>query len=39
MRAGDEVTAAEVERLLGELTLDEKCSLTAGASLWYLPPV
>lgn len=28
-----------VERLLEELTLDEKCSLTAGASLWYLPPV
>ncbi len=21
------------------MTLDEKCSLTAGASLWYLPPV
>ena len=33
------MTAPEVERLLGELTLDEKCSLTAGASLWYLPPV
>lgn len=29
----------DVERLLGELTLDEKCSLTAGASLWYLPAV
>lgn len=29
----------EMDRLLGELTLDEKCSLTAGASLWYLPPV
>ncbi len=28
-----------VERLLEELTLEEKCSLTAGASLWYLPPV
>jgi len=27
------------ERLLGEMTLDEKCSLTAGANLWYLPPV
>jgi len=25
--------------LLGEMTLDEKCSLTAGANLWYLPPV
>jgi beta-glucosidase len=29
----------DVERLLEELTLDEKCLLTAGASLWYLPPV
>ena len=29
----------DVERLLGEMTLDEKCSLTAGANLWYLPPV
>ncbi|HXB38656.1 MAG TPA: glycoside hydrolase family 3 C-terminal domain-containing protein [Acidimicrobiales bacterium] len=28
-----------VEGLLRELTLDEKCSLTAGASLWYLPSV
>jgi beta-glucosidase len=28
-----------VERLLEELTLDEKCSLTAGSSLWYLPAV
>src|SRR6516162_6060457 len=28
-----------VERLLEQMTLDEKCSLTAGASLWYLPPV
>jgi beta-glucosidase len=28
-----------VDRLLEELTLDEKCLLTAGASLWYLPPV
>lgn len=27
------------ERLLKELTLEEKCSLTAGASLWYLPSV
>ncbi len=27
------------ERLLQEMTLDEKCSLTAGADLWYLPPV
>ncbi len=29
----------EVERLLGAMTLDEKASLTGGASLWYLPPV
>ena len=28
-----------VERKLAEMTLDEKCSLTVGASLWYLPPV
>ena len=26
-------------RLVGAMTLDEKCSLTAGADLWYLPPV
>jgi beta-glucosidase len=32
-------TTPAIERLLAELTLDEKCSLTAGASLWYLPPV
>jgi beta-glucosidase len=32
-------TTPAVERLLAELTLDEKCSLTSGASLWYLPPV
>ncbi|HTU37506.1 MAG TPA: glycoside hydrolase family 3 N-terminal domain-containing protein, partial [Acidimicrobiales bacterium] len=30
---------SEVERLLGEMTLDEKASLTAGASLWYLPSI
>jgi beta-glucosidase len=28
-----------VERLVAALTLDEKCSLTAGADLWHLPPV
>jgi beta-glucosidase len=33
------VVDAIIERLVAELTLDEKCSLTAGASLWYLPPV
>jgi beta-glucosidase len=29
----------EIERLVRAMTLDEKASLTAGASLWYLPPV
>ena len=29
----------EIDRLMEAMTLDEKCSLTAGASLWYLPPV
>ena len=29
----------EAEQLVGAMTLDEKCSLTAGADLWYLPPV
>jgi beta-glucosidase len=27
------------EQIIGAMTLDEKCSLTAGANLWYLPPV
>ena len=30
---------SEIERLVGALTLDEKASLTAGASMWYLPAV
>jgi beta-glucosidase len=30
---------SEIERLVGVLTLDEKASLTAGATMWYLPPV
>ena len=30
---------SEVERLVGAMTLDEKASLTAGAGMWYLPPV
>lgn len=30
---------AEIERLIGEMTLDEKASLTAGMSLWYVPAV
>jgi beta-glucosidase len=29
----------EIERLVGALTLDEKASLTAGISLWYVPAV
>ena len=29
----------DMERTIGAMTLDEKCSLTAGANLWYLPPV
>ena len=29
----------DIERLVGAMSLDEKCSLTAGASMWYLPPV
>jgi len=29
----------DVEQTIGAMTLDEKCSLTAGADLWYLPPV
>ena len=29
----------EIERLIGAMTLDEKASLTAGANMWYLPPV
>ncbi|HEX4127365.1 MAG TPA: glycoside hydrolase family 3 C-terminal domain-containing protein [Acidimicrobiales bacterium] len=28
-----------IERLIGAMTLDEKASLTAGANMWYLPPV
>ena len=30
---------SEIERLVDAMTLDEKASLTAGASMWYLPPV
>ncbi len=29
----------EIDRLVGAMTLDEKASLTAGANMWYLPPV
>jgi beta-glucosidase len=45
MSEGDAATAhldpahADVDSLLAALTLDEKAALTAGASLWYLPPV
>ncbi len=31
--------AVEVDRLVEAMSLDEKCSLTGGANLWYLPPV
>ncbi len=30
---------SEIGRLVGAMTLDEKASLTAGAGMWYLPPV
>jgi beta-glucosidase len=30
---------ADVDAVLSSLTLDEKCSLTAGASMWYVPAV
>jgi beta-glucosidase len=29
----------EIDRLIGAMTLDEKASLTAGANMWYVPPV
>ena len=29
----------DIDDLLQRLTLDEKASLTAGASLWFVPPV
>jgi beta-glucosidase len=29
----------DIERLIGAMTLDEKTSLTGGASMWYLPPI
>ena len=32
-------SGSEIERLIGAMTLDEKASLTAGANMWYLPPV
>ena len=32
-------TENEIDRLIGAMTLDEKASLTAGADMWYLPPV
>ena len=35
----DEDMESEIERLAGAMTLDEKASLTAGANMWYLPPV
>ena len=32
-------TSSRIDDLLQRLTLDEKASLTAGASLWFVPPV
>ena len=29
----------DLDRLVAAMSLDEKCSLTAGANMWYLPPV
>jgi beta-glucosidase len=29
----------EIDRLVGEMTLDEKAALTAGANMWYLPAI
>jgi beta-glucosidase len=36
---GDDDVESEIGRLIGAMTLDEKASLTAGANMWYLPPV
>ncbi len=36
---GNDDVESEIERLVGAMTLDEKVSLTAGAGMWYLPPV
>ena len=36
---GRDETESEIDRLIGAMTLDEKASLTAGADMWYLPPV
>src|SRR5580692_9339597 len=38
MTSGTDVEI-EIDRLIGAMTLDEKASLTAGADMWYLPPV
>jgi beta-glucosidase len=35
----DPLIEARVDELIAAMTLDEKVSLTAGAGLWYLPPV
>src|SRR5580704_6986635 len=39
MGTDDAGMEGEIERLVGAMTLDEKTSLTAGANMWYLPPV
>ena len=33
------MTSPDIEHLVEAMSLDEKCALTAGATLWYLPPV
>ena len=38
-RRVDDESRRRSSACVGAMTLDEKCSLTAGASLWYLPPV
>ena len=37
--APDSTDAPRLDDLVQRLTLDEKASLTAGASLWFVPPV
>src|SRR5439155_18938508 len=39
IRSVGNTAGVEIEKLLGELTLDEKCALTAGADMWTTPAV
>ena len=39
MTDADRAKESEIDDLIGAMTLDEKASLTAGAGMWYLPPV